>query len=504
MSTYLKISVFLAGLCVMATEMAAPRLLAPSFGTTQIVWTNIIGTILAALTLGAFVGGRCADRWPNEHVYARMLVVSGALLAFVPVVSRPTLREATSALVLQRYGTLLLSLAAVCLFFAPPIFLLGMISPWAIRIGGAGTLKLGRVAGTLSGLAALGSILGTFATSLLALPLLGTRRTLLLAGALLMVTGIWRSRRPARAIGPFVLSLVLLGWAIRGPIRSDPGQVYEDESRYNYVQVIIDRMGTTRLRLNEGVGDQSVRPREGLLTGGVWDHLSLVPSMVTEPGHDLRVLILGLGAGTVAWQISEIYSDNRRVRIDGVELDPAVVEAGRRFFYLDDVEHLRVHVGDARAVLESLPGPYEVIIVDAYRGNYIPFQLATKEFFKACRESLAPNGALALNVALPSDASELVQALEATLRSAFHYVGELKFPAHGIPFRNVVLLASLGPIPPSSLSGVAVEYPVSHASELDRIRPLSSTGVLSDDRAPVESFTDRSIIRILNRVARPQ
>lgn len=499
MSAYLKVSVFVAGFCIMTTEMAAPRLLAPSFGTTQIVWTNIIGTILAALTLGAFVGGRCADRWPNEHVYARMLIVAGLLLALIPWVSRPILADAVNALAMQRYGTLLLSLAAVCLFFAPPVFLLGMISPWAIRIAGAGTLELGRIAGVLSGLGALGSILGTFATSLAALPLLGTRRTFLLAGAVLMVAGAFRARRPARALGGVAITLISLAWAIRGPVRSDPGQVYEGESKYNYVQVIVDRIGTTRLRLNEGVGDQSVHPREGILTGGVWDYLSLVPALVTEPGDDLRVLILGLGAGTVAWQIDEIYSDSRAVKIDGVELDPVVVETGRRFFDLGGVKHLRVHIGDARAVLQSLPGPYEVIIVDAYRGSYIPFQLATKEFFEICRARLAPGGALTLNIAALHDATELLQALESTLLSTFRFVMKLDVPTNNVPFGNIILLASLQPAQPSSVSGVPAPFQALRHTRLEWIRSPSPSGVvLSDDRTSLDLLTDRSIIRLLN------
>jgi precorrin-6B methylase 2 len=248
------------------------------------------------------------------------------------------------------------------------------------------------------------------------------------------------------------------------------------------------------------VGAQSVRPREGLLTEGVWDQLSLVPALVTQPGDDLRVLILGLGAGTVAWQIDALYADRRRVAIDGVELDPLVVEVGRRFFGLDRVETLRVHLGDARALLPSLPGPYDVIVVDAYRGSYIPFHLATREFFEACRDRLSPAGAIVLNVAAPRGASLLFDALERALLTAYPHAGRLGMPDLDTTFRNVVYVASRVLLTPPAPSRIPRGLGALQLTDLGALRPsgTEATMVLADDRAPVEVLVDRSILDLLD------
>ncbi|MHC4199600.1 MAG: fused MFS/spermidine synthase, partial [Planctomycetota bacterium] len=250
-SLYLKLSVFLAGACIMSAEMAAPRLLAPYFGTSQIIWANIIGTVLAAMTVGAFVGGRLADRWPNEAAYGRAIAIGGVSLAVVPLLSPPLLRAATGALASKSVATFLLSLAAVCLFFAPPVFVLGMVSPWAVKLAGAGRRDLGRVAGVLSGLGAGGSIFGTFFSALVLLPFLGTRRTILATAALLVATGAWRAFGDVRVrIGAIVLAALLVFHSF-GTIKKSTGLVYETESFYQYIQVRRSRRGSTILQLNE-------------------------------------------------------------------------------------------------------------------------------------------------------------------------------------------------------------------------------------------------------------
>ncbi len=500
-TVYLRVSVFVAGFAIMAAEMAAPRLLAPSFGTTQLVWTNVIGTILLALTLGAYVGGRLADRWPTERAYARVLVLAGVLLALVPLASRSVLAHAARALAELEASSFFLSLAAVSLFFAPPVFLLGMIAPWAIRLGGLGRADLGHVAGVLSGLGAAGSILGTFATSLAALPLLGTRDTLLGVAALLALTGGWRAVLPRRSGVVLTLAFSGFAWAARGNVREDPGQVFEAESLYNYIQVRVDPQGWTRLLLNEGFGDQSVRPPTGIVTHGVWDFLSLAPALAAEPTDDLRVLILGLAAGTVASQIEAAYADRQALSIDGVELDPAVIEAGKAFFDLNRLARLRTHVGDARVALETLPGPYDAIIVDAYRGNYLPFHLATREFFAACRGRLSEGGVLAINLALPPGSEALQDALAETLHQVPLELRRFVVPDRAASsFENVILFATKSPLRRTDLD--QIPYPLRDAGRvfLSRIAsveaPAGSTPALTDDRAPVELLTDAAILRL--------
>ena len=136
-----------------------------------------------------------------------------------------------------------------------------------------------------------------------------------------------------------------------------------------------------------------------MLTGGVWDTFLALPPLLGRPLE--RVAILGNAGGTTARAMGVYYP---QADIDGVELDPAVTEAGRRYLGLDDNPRLHVHTADARPFLRRSDGGYDLIVVDAYRPPYVPFYLATQEFFELVRERLAPGGIVALNVAsVPGD-----------------------------------------------------------------------------------------------------
>lgn len=496
-----KIAVFIAGFAIMAAEMAAPRMLAPTFGASQLVWTNVIGTILVALTLGAWLGGRAADRFPDARSMSRALVAGGLCLLMVPLASTPLLRSTATALPQGEVGTLLGSLAIVSLLFAPPVLLLGMIAPWAIRLAGRDVDRLGKVAGALGACAALGSILGTFASSLILLPVLGTKATIAGSGFAICIAGVlgatdaWRWRAVIVALA----SLVMLG-ALMGKEKKRPGEVFRKESPYQLVRVMNESNGWRRLLVNEGLGYQSSRPPRGLITNGVWDYLSLTPSLL--PGaadRPLRILILGLGAGTVAWQVDAAYAQERAVRQEGIELDPVVLEAGRRFFGLDEIPSLDVECADARAAIRARSGPYDVVILDAYRGTYIPFHLATREFFELVKERMPEDGLLAINVAAPVGSDRMQDALSATIGIVFPHVQSIGIGPNRFSFENTIYLASSSPIAtdpkgvPKALQGV----------DLRPFRAMTNTpsrrvtAPWQDDRAPVEFVTNLSLLRLL-------
>jgi spermidine synthase len=495
MTRSIQLSVFLAGFGVMAAEMVAPRLLAPAFGTSQLVWTNVIGTILVALTVGAWIGGRLADRAPSERAFGFVLMSGGLLVASVPVASRPILRSAMAALSQQDTATYLVSLGAVSLLFAPPVLLFAMASPFAVRLAAAGRTDLGRVAGSLSALAALGSIAGTFGASLVLLPLLGSRSTLLGMGALIAAVGatqVFRARGRA-VVALFFVALAALG---RGPIRSDAGQIFETESLYHYIQVQRDAQGSTRLLLDESVSLQSLLPESKILTGGVWDYLAFAPTLAHRGGRELRVLLVGLAGGTVAHQIAAAYGGEALVRIHGIELDPAILEVGRRYLALDSVPGLTVEVADARVAVERLREQFHVIVVDVFHGLYIPAHLVTEEFFEACRRRLEPGGVLAMNLATPKDSGRLLGAVVGTLEQVFQDVRYVRLPANA-PVENVVLFASDATVESPPRGSTPPELRTLGVEPQPVDVPARYRRVLTDDHAPVEWLTDLALLEAL-------
>lgn len=547
--TYLRVSVFVAGAAVMGAEMSAPRLLAPFFGASQVVWTNTIGAILAAMTLGAYAGGRLADRWPYEKAFARALLASGAALAAVPFVSRPFLNYAAQALARQEAGPFVLSLISVSLFFAPPAFALAMISPWAVKIAAAAGNhnEIGRVAGELAALGALGSIAGTFAATFVLLPLLGTRSTILALAAVLILTGGLRAFKkigeaygeedkycrkeeaeekqavPGGAqkkdgdqngkdlseaadeerssAGMILIALICAALPIAGagPVNPVPGLLFESDSPYQYVQVVKDKKGYTLLCLNEGVSEHSVLPPSGYLTGGCWDYMSALPALNTRPGGPLRALILGLAGGTIARQLEHFYGPSRALAVDGVEIDPAVIEAGRRHFGLASLKSLRVHEADARSFARAAGGPYDIIIADAFRQPYIPFHMATREFFGDCRRLLSDRGLMALNFASARTDDALAASIAATFKTVFENTYIFTVPNRSAPFDNLIIIGSPSPLSPSDAAGFV---PPGLAPALAKMRktwrspePPPSSMIFTDDHAPVEFFTELMILR---------
>jgi spermidine synthase len=471
---------FGAGTGTLAVEICASRLLAPYYGSSTIVWANLIGLVLLALALGYWLGGKLADRRPSGRVLGWIVLAAGAYVAVLPFVTRPILDVAATGLDELSAGAVVGSFFAVLLLFAPPVFALGTVSPFAIRLALENVGSAGEVAGRLYALSTAGSLLGAFLPALVTIPLVGTQRTLIGSAVVLAASSApllgRRSLVAAVAVG------VLLA-VPPGIVKTGEGRVlFERESRYQFVQVV-ERDGARRLYLNEGIAVHSLYRPETVLTGGEWDAFLAIPVLLDRTPRTLAML--GNAGGTVARAYGRYYPN---VAIDGVELDPAVSEAARRYLGLGDNPRLHVVDADARPFLRRTHKQYDLIFVDAFRQPYVPFYLATREFFELVRARLAPGGMVALNVAtVPGDTS-LVDDVAGTLATVFpevriwpalrfnHFVVGLTRPLHGYRLVPVPLLPDLLT---RQLSG-----PVAPAAE-----------PWTDDRAPVEWVTDRMILR---------
>src|SRR5579863_9910469 len=197
--------VFVAGACSLAVELSASRLLAPYFGTSLFVWANLIGLILLYLTIGYYVGGRVADRFPRPTVLYLLTICAAFLIGLIPFISRPILSWSLSSFATYSISVFYGSLVAVILLFAIPMILLGCVSPFAIRLSIDQLGKSGRVAGQLYAISTAGSILGTFLPVLWLIPSIGTYRTFLTFAVCLLaasVTGLVAAGGRPRGIAP--------------------------------------------------------------------------------------------------------------------------------------------------------------------------------------------------------------------------------------------------------------------------------------------------------------
>ncbi len=509
MKKSLLVTVFIAGLCTLGAEFAASRLLANTFGNSNLVWAAIIGLIMIYLAAGAFWGGRLADRSPREATLAGLLAGAALGLGLVPLIAAPVLRFAAAAFDHLQLGVAGGAFFGVLLLFSLPITLLGMVSPFVIRLSIRDRDSSGQVAGRISSLGTIGSFLGTYLTVLVLIPNIGTARTLWTLSLLLGLNAVYLllTARARRAAARMALGLILLGglvaWGTRGPVKATPGQIYETESAYNYIEVI-ERDGYRYLRLNDGQGHHSVWSAETLDYNGPWSQFLAGPffnAPPVAPQEVERIAIVGLAAGTAARQASAIFGP---VPIDGWELDPAILQVGETYFGLGDLPNLNAYAQDGRWGLAHSPYRYDLIIVDAYRPPYIPAHLTTREFFQLAADHLTEDGVLAINVGRAPDDRRLVDALGTTLNAVFPTVHVSDVPNS----LNTILYATMQPTTPQNLvlnwdalSRTPGVHPLlldSLATTISYYQPAYTPSIVfTDDKAPIEWMTNNLILSFI-------
>ena len=488
----------LAGYAVMSLELVAVRLLAPWFGDSAYVWTNVIGVLLVALALGAWLGGTLAVPDRAAGRLRNVLLLAAALTAVTPwiagsvaglmVRSGLPLEAALPALVRG-------SLAATIVLFAPPVVLLGTVSPLLItaRVAQAradAPAPIGPIVGRIAAASTAGSLVGTFATTHWLVPGVGSRATVL-GCAVVLVLAAWLVRGvawggPARAASAGLLLVALIGGVIGGgPGPSVDGIVLaERESAYQFLQVV-DRGEVTAqtegagrrvpggplvLRINEGLDSfHSVKlPGTPWTDGAYYDYYPPLLALTQTKSRTARVLSLGAAAGTFERVFHAAHGD--RVAFDSVEIDPAVVELARGHFGAFAEPGMRVFSGlDARVFANNARADtYDVVLVDAYeRQIYVPAHVASVEFFEQVRRILADGGIVCVNVGGVRFADPVVQAVARVVRAVFGDAWAFRVPSS----RNMIVVAR---------NGEAIERPERILADWAGRLPASADEVLRE------------------------
>ncbi|HEY2291256.1 MAG TPA: fused MFS/spermidine synthase [Thermoanaerobaculia bacterium] len=383
--------VAVCGGVLMALEILSSRLLAPHYGNSVYVWGSIISVFLAALSAGYLWGGWLADRQPSMASLGRMIVLAAAFEAVLLLFGTRlagTLAGFTGA---SPAGTLL----AAAVLFGPASVMLATVSPWAVRLAVRDLGVVGNTAGRLFALSTVGSLAGTLACTFLLIPFLDLRQILGLLTALTALTacvafaGSFRSEIPATALAAILLAGSLPAASLKPQGPHD--LVYERVTPYQTFQVY-ESEGVRTLR-----SDRVPQAAVSLAThesSMPYNHAA--PAVLLISPHPKRALLIGLGGGTVG---RYLQSRDPGIDVQYVDIDPAVPEIAKRFFFFQAGPRMRVAIEDGRQYLHAANEKWDLIYADAYIGQSVPFHLTTVQFLDEVKRHLNPGGAFALNLA---------------------------------------------------------------------------------------------------------
>ncbi|MFA6391933.1 MAG: fused MFS/spermidine synthase [Patescibacteria group bacterium] len=489
--------VFGAGAAVMAIEMAASRLLAPYFGTSIFVWGSIIGVVLIALSLGYWIGGKYADKHPEIECLMLILVVAGLFATFIPILFYQFI-EIIIARLLFGAELIIGSFFVMVILFFIPIFLLGMVSPFAIRISVSSVENSGKTAGNLYAFSTIGSILGTFLSSFWLIPFVGTRETIFISSSVLLLLGALGMKKNKFLFYLFVaIPIVFIFLFSKDIIKPSKGLVYEKETPYQYVQVVKEENSDRYLLLiNDGHGVQSIYDPKNIILDNYYDYYSVLPYLHKNNTGDLDVLLIGLGGGTISHQYLNLFEDKYNLKIDGVEFDPGVITAAKEYFDLNN-QDINIYTSDGRTFLRASDKKYDLIIVDAYAQQiYIPFHLSTQEYFNEVNEHLNENGILAMNINAIKYESRLLQSILQTVKSVYRNTYAVPLGRDGF---NWLVVASDKDLEFDSMQkknsiGILNDIVKEVAQKVITVQQDQSANILYDNKAPVELLTEKEIL----------
>jgi len=458
----LEVVSFVAGFSLLAYELAAARVLAPYIGSSTYVWTGVIGVIIAALSLGFFIGGRLADARHRVSDVAWLLIGAAALVLVSLTAYDEVMRTAVEAFDDRRLQAIMAALT----LFAPASVFIGTTSPYLAKLKIASLTATGRSIASLDAFNAIGGITGTFVTGFILFGYIGARETFALVGILLLIAS-WllagRQQLGARVITSTILLLLLLA-----PVTDRPGVVTVDtpSAHYEVVSGVYEGRAVTGLVTGPS-GTQSAVYRDA--TGGLVFWYTNEMARLALERQPKTILMLGGGAFTIPQYLAERLPASR---IDVVEVDQKLQTISVDHFDYRNPANVHLIFDDARAFVNETERRYDLILVDVYGDADIPFTLMTKEYGQAVARLLRPGGLLAANViaGTTGPCRDVFAAVHGAYGGALTYGQYRRDPRGERDRANNVLIYS--------------DQPLSQAGY--ETTPFNTTHIYSDNFAPGE------------------
>lgn len=446
----------------MILELVGARVLAPYLGTSIIVWTSLLGVVMASLSAGYYLGGKTADMKADYKTLASIIFLAGISIGLVAVFKSVILFFVQSQIADVRWASLL----GAFILFTPANVLLGAVSPYAVKLYFNDSRRIGATVGNLYAISTAGSIAGTYFAGFFLIVYFGNTNLLFSLTALLIFLSLFIYPIKIRTRCFLVLAFSAMS-------------LFNSHLTYYFTAAGFSDTDTqyNRVWIMDGADPLSGRPVRTLSTGA-----RFVQSVMFLDGDDLAVeytkffdlagyfnknirKALMIGGGAYSYP-KHFLSKHKAAEMDVVEIDPGLTKLAEKFFDLNDSPRLEIFHQDGRVFLDKVSGKYDAIFIDAFASS-IPFHLTTEEFVGKVFEHLNDGGVVAMNIvaSVKGDTGRFLRAEYATYKlfSDFVYVLPVQEPENGDRIQNIILVAVRGdvttsdacpaPIPPLPPAG---------------------------------------------------
>lgn len=415
----LEITVFLSGAIGMMLELIAARVLSPYVGSSNLIWTTIIGVMLTSMSIGYWMGGKIADKNPNINVLSKLLILGAIASAFIPILEVNFVSQ-----LVKIFGNLeIVAFISSAIVFGVPSFILATVSPYAVKLMIEDKSNIGKVSGRISSISTAGSIIGTFISGFLLIPNLGVRAIILSVIILLLILAVilYQNKDKKFVFSILVITvcvLVMQYIALAIFNNNNPDIIADVDSQYS--RIWVKEVNTAEIdykTLYVDTGLESYVNKETNEMGAKYLNFYDLFNYY-NPNFD-DVLMIGGAAYTYPTHYLKEYSDKR---IDVVEIDSKMTELAKEYFELDfENPRLRIFHQDGRSYINTTTNKYDAIVLDAFKGTNAPFELTTYEAIKNMYNAMENEGILITNIisAIEGKKSDFIKYEYSTYKKIF-------------------------------------------------------------------------------------
>jgi spermidine synthase len=483
---------FTTSAAVLVMEIVASRLLAPYVGVTLQTYTAIIGVVLAGISLGAWLGGRLADKSePVRWVSLTLIAAGGLVFASLALLRFAAWMFTEFDARLYVNSPPIQAVLLVVFAFLPPATVASMVSPLLVKASLQDLARTGREVGRLSAIGTAGAIVGTFIAGFLLVATIPSPTILLIVGALLVFMGaaLWASKRNSLDTGsrtPLAMLLVAGGLGGSVPFHKTPCDI---ETAYFCASVLDDGPRTRILQLDTLLHSAVDLDDDRKLIFEYAQSIGAAVDVRWADGVPIRGLHIGGGGFSLPRYVRATRPGSYNLVI---ERDPALIQLDKDKLGLVTDESLVAQSEDGRvAMRRAKAASYDLVVGDAFGGEAVPWHLATKEFTKLVRDALKQNGMYALNI-IDGGPAKFAKAEVATIQAIFDHVAVIA-PNDALEGRsgaNFVAVASASPLPIEALaarhSEIGLRVEILSGAALENW--VGSADVLTDAFAPVDQL----------------